>query len=101
VSSGAAADGASARAHVAVRTGDEERRLEALGWGSVSWGTAEIGAGSRYRARAWGIGDFSPDARARSQREVEADRWAATAHGVHQVVAHRERERERAGGAGS
>jgi hypothetical protein len=30
------------------------------------------------------------------QREVEADRWAAIAHGAHQAVAHRERERERA-----
>jgi hypothetical protein len=34
-----------------------------------------------------------------SHREVEAVRWAATAHGAQQVVAHR--ERERAVGVGS
>jgi hypothetical protein len=42
---------------------------------------AGIGVGGRNRARARGIRDFPPDAQARPQREVEADRWAATAHG--------------------
>jgi hypothetical protein len=60
------------------------------------WGPESAPAvGGRNRARARGIGVFSPDAQARPQREVEADRWAAMDHGAHQAVVHRERERKR------
>jgi hypothetical protein len=63
---------------------------------------ARISAGGRNRAHAQGIGDFplmhGPGHR---EREMEADRWAATAHGAHKVVSHTERERKRAGRVGS
>jgi hypothetical protein len=73
----------------------EVTRPEVLG---AAWGLESVPiAGGRNRARARGIGYFFPDAWARPQREVEADRWAATARGAHQVVPHR----ERAGRAGS
>jgi hypothetical protein len=88
-----------------------------VGWAEVTrpevlaaaWGPESVPmAGGRNRAWAWGIGDFPPHARARPQREVEADRWAAMAHGAHLAVVRREREsrwsgfmiRVRLGGAG-
>jgi hypothetical protein len=62
----------------------------------TAWGPESAPAvGGRNRARARGIGVFSPDAQARPQREVEADRWAAMDRGAHQAMVHRERERER------
>jgi hypothetical protein len=71
----------------------EANHPEVLG---MAWGP-ELALGGR-QARAQeahgGLGNFSPDARARPQREVVADRWATMAHGTQQVVAHRERERE-------
>jgi hypothetical protein len=43
-----------------------------------------------------GLGIFL-DVRAQPQREVEADRWAATARGAHQAVAYREKESGQSG----
>jgi hypothetical protein len=74
-----------------------------VGWPKVTrpevlvtaWGPESAPAvGGQNRARARGIGVFSPDAQARPQREVEADRWAAMDRGAHQAMVHRERERE-------
>jgi hypothetical protein len=72
------------------------RQPEWLIGSSLSQHRAGISAGGRWseQTRRGGLGIF-PDARARPQREVEADRWAAMARGAHKAVAQRERERER------
>jgi hypothetical protein len=74
----------------------EATHPEVLG---VAWGSESVSVASGWnRAHAQGIGDFFSGARARPQREVEADRGP-------QQLARPTRlwrtERERAGGAGS
>jgi hypothetical protein len=55
--------------------------LEVLG---TVWGLESVPAAGTGHERE-GLGVFFPDAQARPQREVEPDRWAATAHGGHQA----------------